>query len=209
MNTPFTLIGITVSVQYEDYLSYCLSNAQILDQWYVVVDPTDTPTHHLLQGLPNVTMIQFEFRKGNTVFNKSGGLHEAQRLVHAKYPDAWVLLLDSDIVLPPETRTTLMNSPLDRTFLYGAARAFYQTPEQLQEDKPTSVKTRGCWGFFHLYFDKTKFCLAHSKDASGYDEVFKTAFARRIHILPITVKHLGDERCNWKGRKSKRFEVTS
>jgi hypothetical protein len=200
------LIGITVSVRYDDYLFYCLSNAHVLDQWYVVVDPTDTPTHQLLQGLSNVTTIPFEFQKENTVFNKSGGLHVAQRLVHAKYPDAWVLLLDSDIILPSETRNTLMNTPLDKTFLYGAARAFYLTPQQLEEDKPIRVRTRGCWGFFHLYFDKTKFCLEQSNDASKYDDVFKAAFATRLRILPITVKHLGDERCNWKGRKSKRFD---
>jgi hypothetical protein len=206
--TTFTLIGITVSVHYEDYLSFCLTNAQVLDHWYVVVDPTDKPTIEMLQNIPNVTLIHFDFQKGGYVFNKSGGIYTAQKLVHATYPHAWVLLVDSDIVLPLDLRQKLLESNLNPEGLHGAARAFYQTPQQLLEDKPVSTKDRGCWGFFHLYYDKTKFCPESSKDAARYDDKFKAIFGHhRTRVLPIMVKHLGDEACNWKGRKSKRFEI--
>lgn len=204
---PFTLIGITISVHYEDYLSFCLTNHQLLDHWYVVVDATDTATHDLLRDLPNVTMLHYDFQNGKRAFDKAGGIHMAQQLVHARYPEAWVLLVDSDIVLPLDLREQLAKINLNTQFLYGAQRAFYYTPQQLEEDKPGRVKAGGCWGFFHLYYDKTKYCWEHSNDASRYDDGFKNLFTNlRIQVLPIVVKHLGDERCNWKGRKAKRFE---
>jgi hypothetical protein len=205
---PFTLIGITISVHYEDYLSFCLTNAQVLDHWYVVVDANDKPTLELLEKIPNVTLVYFDFQKGGYAFNKSGGIHTAQKIVHAAYPNAWVLLVDSDIILPLDLRTTLLEAKLDLQGLHGAVRAFYLTPQQLKEDKPAYTKDRGCWGFFHLYHDKSKFCLENSKDAARYDDKFKTAFGQgHVHVLPsIVVKHLGDECRNWKGRKTERWE---
>jgi hypothetical protein len=204
-----TLIGITVSVNYDDYLFYCLTNAQVLDHWYVAINPSDTPTVELLKDIPNVTMVPFDFQKGGHVFNKSGAIHQIQQMVHTKYPEAWILLVDSDIVLPLNLRNVLneMNeTQLDPQFLHGAYRAYYRDYQQLEQDKPSNVEKTGCWGFFHLYYDKSKFCQPHSKDASRYDDAYKALFGHRYNrVLPITVKHLGDGHTNWQGRKTKRF----
>lgn len=200
----FQLIGITVSYHYDDYLKYCLSNTRQLDHWYVVVDEHDTPTIELLKDIPNVTMVYFDFKEGGSTFNKSGGLCKAQKMAHAKYPEAWILLLDSDIVLPPETHETLSQFELKSDILYGAKRAFYITPEDLEQDRPCRI-TGGCWGFFHLYYDKARFCLERSHNAARYDDEFMSQFRHRV-LVPLVVKHLGDERENWNGRRSKRFE---
>jgi hypothetical protein len=201
------IIAITVSVYYDDYLSYCLSNSKLLDHWYIIVDPDDHPTHNLLCGYSNITMVPFNFQSDGAIFNKSGGIHKVQKMVHVKYPEAWILLLDSDIILPHNIRNILSNINLDQSFLYGAERLFYKTPEQLEKDTPVGIRTlRGCWGYFHLYYDKTKLCWEMSKDASEYDKYFRISFAERVQMLPFKVKHLGDERRNWKGRRTPRFE---
>jgi hypothetical protein len=200
------LIGITISVNYDDYLTYCLTNAQVLDHWYVVIDPADEPTLALLKDIPNATLVPFNFQEGGHIFNKSGAIHHVQKIVHEKYPEAWILLVDSDTILPLDLRTTLDKLDLNREYLHGASRAFYQTPQQLAEDKPTHVESHGCWGFFHLYYDKTKYVLPFSRNAARYDDAYKALFGhQRIRILPITVKHLGDGYRNWDGRKTARF----
>ena len=188
-------------------MAYCLTNQQVLDHWYVIVDENDTPTLELLRDIPNVTLLYFEFRKGRWSFNKSGGIHMAQKRVHELYPEAWVLLLDSDILLPLDLREQLSKVDLDPKCLYGAMRDFYLTPQQLQENKPVRTEKLGCWGFFHLYYDKTKYCPEWSSTAARYDNEFKRAFGNHLGVrcLPITVKHLGDDR-NWRYRKSIRFE---
>ena len=204
----FQLIGITVSYHYDDYLKYCLSNTEQLDHWYLVVDEYDTPTLELLKDIPNITLVYFDFNEGGSTFNKSGGLRKAQEIAHAKYPEAWILLLDSDIVLPPETHKTTSQLDLKPDFLYGARRAFYLTPEDLEQDRPCRT-SGGCWGFFHLYFDKQKLCMERSHNAARYDDNFMDQFryhSKNILTVPYIVKHLGDERQNWDGRRSKRFE---
>lgn len=202
----FTLIGITVSYQYDDYLRVCLSNAKQLDHWYVVVHEADTPTLELLRDIPNVTLVYFDFHAGNCTFNKTGGIRKAQQIVHEKYPNAWVLLLDSDIVLPDNARAFLTETTLDPTRIYGAQRAFYYTYDELARDQPRRTVTRGIWGYFHLYFDKKRLCIERFRNASRYDDAFLASFGPNMGVmLPLVVKHLGDERCNWDGRKSERF----
>ena len=201
------LVAITVSVHYDDYLKLCLPNAALLDHWYIVVDPRDQPTLDLVKDLPNVTTVPFDFQADGCLFNKSGGIRAAQTIAHDAYPDAWILLLDSDIILPDTFRDTLNATTLNPNMLYGASRAFYFTLDQLERDQPPpQVKHRGCWGFFHLYFDKTKYCLERAETAARYDDRFKDDFGRaNVKMLPIVVKHLGDEIKNWRGRVSQRF----
>lgn len=205
----FKIIGITVSYRYDDYLRHCLSNARQLDHWYVVVNESDTPTLLLLKHIPNVTLVYFDFHAGGAKFNKSGGIRKAQEIAHSAHPDAWILLLDSDIVLPDNTHKIINNLDLKPDFLYGAVRKFYLTVEDLENDKPDREEKALGWGFFHLYFDKKKLCMEYSQNAARYDDDFMNQFCsgyEKIAIVPLTVKHLGDEIQNWNGRKTKRFE---
>lgn len=205
----FKLIGITVSYRYDDYLRHCLSNARQLDHWYVVVNESDTPTLDLLKNIPNVTLVYFDFKAGGADFNKSGGLRKAQEIAHSAYPDAWILLLDSDIILPDNSREVIHSLDLKPDFLYGATRKFYITVEDLENDQPSREEKAKCWGFFHLYFDKKKLCMKYSQNAARYDEEFMDQFCpgyEKMAIVPLVVKHLGDEKENWNGRSSKQFE---
>ena len=204
------LIGITVSYQYDDCLKHCLPNTQQLDYWYIVVDKNDTPTIELLKDIPNVIMVYFDFKEGGSVFNKSGGLRKAQEIVHAKYPDAWVLLLDSDILLPKMARM-FMDIPNKKTdFIYGAHRVFYNNLSDLNNDMPVCASI-DLVGFFHLYFDKQKFCMERSHSTAVYDDHFMKQFVGddgnlKMATVPIVVKHLGHIGLNVNGRVSIRFE---
>ena len=203
------LIGITVSYQYDDCLKHCLPNTQQLDYWYIVVDKNDTPTIEILKDIPNVIMVYFDFKEGGSVFNKSGGLRKAQEIVHAKYPDAWVLLLDSDILLPKMARM-FMDIPNKKTdFIYGAHRIFYNNLADLNNDMSVCASTE-LVGFFQLYFDKQKFCMERSHNAAVYDDVFIKQFMSddgklKLSTVPIVVKHLGHIGQNVNGRVSVRF----
>ena len=204
------LIGITVSLHYDDCLKHCLPNTQQLDYWYIVVDKNDTPTIELLKDIPNVIMVYFDFKEGGSVFNKSGGLRKAQEIVHAKYPDAWILLLDSDILLPKMARM-FMDIPNKKTdFIYGAHRVFYNNLSDLNNDMPVCASI-DLVGFFHLYFDKQKFCMERSYNGAVYDDQFTKQFVGddgnlKMTTVPIVVKHLGHVGLNRDGRVSVRFE---
>lgn len=116
------LQAVTVSVNYSDFLVHTLEeNKNIFDKWIIITDTTDHKTVTLCKEYEqyNVVCIQTDVFYTKGIFNKFAAINEGLKLIDK---DAWVLFLDSDIVLPTETYRVLDNLNLDKTVIYGLDR---------------------------------------------------------------------------------------
>ena len=205
-------IAITVSVQYSDKLPYILSNMDHLEYWYFVVDRNDTPTLHLLKSVQkkheSVRLLFFDaFRIPGATFNKSGALRYAQTVVHEAHPDDFILILDSDIVLPSQFSETLSTIDLEKTCLYGCRRFDFASKQDFLNQKGhpyATLKKHHFVGYFQMYFRKDALYAPFSVHCGDCDVDFlETYFPKASrHLLPeISVQHLGHSLMNWNGRQ--------
>lgn len=111
--------AISVCVNYSDFFCHTAEvNNKLFDKWVVVTDTKDLKTKAVCEQY-GIICVQTDLFYENARFNKFAGINEA--LTHID-KDAWVLFLDSDIVLPPHTRRVLDEMTLDKKCLYGIDR---------------------------------------------------------------------------------------
>jgi hypothetical protein len=142
------LEAVIVCVNYSDFLSHTLpSTKNQFDNLVVVTDLKDLETKKLCEYY-NVKCIQTDvFYENGDTFNKGKGINEGLRHLDQ---NGWVLHIDADIYLPPQTRTILENLPLDSSKIYGADRLMCPSYEEwkLFESSPTPIQDS--WIFVHL-----------------------------------------------------------
>lgn len=127
LSAPLTCV--TVSVNYTDFLKYTITaNKQHFDRWVVVTDTKDIATYQMC--ITNgIECIQTDvFYSNGARFNKYAAIQEGLKTVSK---DDWVLFLDSDILLPQQTRRILENLNLDEDCLYGLDRLNIRGIEEL------------------------------------------------------------------------------
>lgn len=113
------LQAITVSVNYSDFLVHSLkANRHLFDKWIIVTDTKDVATKALCKAF-DVVCIQTDIFYKNAKFNKYAGINEGLKYVDN---DAWIIFLDSDIILQPDMPRVLSELKLDITCLYGIDR---------------------------------------------------------------------------------------
>lgn len=117
------LQAVTVSVDYSDFLIHTIEeNHTIFDKWFIVTNTKDLKTKELCEKYKDqgVVCIQTDvFYDAGAKFNKYSGINEGLKYVDE---DAWVLFVDSDIVLDKDLRYILFNLDLDKTCVYGMDR---------------------------------------------------------------------------------------
>lgn len=142
------LEAVIVCVNYSDFLAHTLpSTKNQFNKLVVVTDYNDLDTKRLCEYY-NVKCVQTNaFYENNDTFNKGKGINEG--LKHLDL-DGWVLHLDSDIYLPPQTRSILESLPLDSSKIYGADRLMCPNYEEWQKflDFPSPIQDS--WIFVHL-----------------------------------------------------------
>lgn len=193
-------VGISISTKYVDFLRICLEqNQRHFKAWYIVTDPDDHETIDLIRkrGHSNVHVLFYSL---SPRFDKSGAVRMAQTIAHSEHPNDWILILDSDIVLPAS-----IPAPTDPLALYGCSRYIFPDRKSWMERRPGRHEPCHNWGFFQLYFDKSKLYPEHSPNASWCDMAFMAHFTNRLLSLPITVDHLGECVVNWNGRVTPPF----
>jgi GT2 family glycosyltransferase len=191
-----TVIPVVTSVHMSDYLAKTLPvNRDLFEIFVVVTSSTDLETHAVCRE-HDVRIITYDdFRGGGARFNKSGAIRYAQQVLHAQYPDMWILLMDTDIILP-ENFVAIASARLrDKTALYGMPRL------DVHDDTQTETYPMQFVGYFQAYFDKTKLYARHSMDASVCDWKFKNEFPSHIALSASeTVTHIGRSQMHWHGR---------
>jgi glycosyltransferase involved in cell wall biosynthesis len=134
------ITAITVSVNYSDFLCWTAhANHHLFDQWIVVTDSKDLDTQHIAKHYDLDLVVTDKFYEGEDKFNKWKGINEG--LKHVR--NEWVLFLDSDIVLPPQSRRVISSLSLDSSCVYGVDRvdvksvkdyvSFIQYPNMFQD----------------------------------------------------------------------------
>lgn len=130
------LQAVTVSVNYSDFLVHSLkANKKLFDKWVIVTDTKDNKTKELCDS-HGVVCIQTDVFYKNARFNKYAGINEGLKHIDK---DAWVVFLDSDIILQSDTPRVLRELHLDITRLYGIDRLNITGYERWEEFK----KSRG------------------------------------------------------------------
>lgn len=115
------LEGVTVSVNYADFLDVALShNLAHFDEFVVVTSHEDRATQRVCarHSVTCVVTDVFTERPGDA-FNK--GLALNLGLAHLRH-QGWLLNLDADIILPDRFRSMLHKARLEEHCLYGADR---------------------------------------------------------------------------------------
>ena len=116
----FHLEAVVVCDRYADFLRNTLpQNKQLFDRMIVITSPEDTETRKLcefyhVECLPT-DLLNSRWGK----FCKGAGINVGLSKLSMK---GWVLHLDADIWLPPQTRILLQSINLDPTMLYGFDR---------------------------------------------------------------------------------------
>jgi hypothetical protein len=142
------LEGIIVCVNYSDFLAHTLpNNKNHFNNLVVVTDTKDKKTKDLCEYY-HVKCIQTDiFYENGNCFNKGAAINYALSQLERK---DWVLHLDSDIYLPPLTRTILEKLELDKNKLYGADRLMCPSYEKWNEFVNSPKHIQEGWIYIHL-----------------------------------------------------------
>lgn len=195
-----TIVLITASLDYADYLTFALRAASmVVDRGYVVTDHDDASIG-VADELKAVPLVYGGWRANGAKFNKAGAVRHAQQIAYAEYPDAWYLLLDADCILQVGAREIIEQHATDDSCLYGARRVEFPDIESLQAGRPNGVYSSQFAGFFQLYRRHVLY-PEWSYSAEACDHAFAQQFAAS-RVLPLTVGHCGQARVNWEGRVS-------
>ena len=201
------IIPLIVSVNMSDYLEVTLShNRKYFSQYIVVTSHSDQKTKAVCKKY-NARVIEYDnFFPADSKFNKSGAMHHGQKIIHREFPNNWILILDTDIILPKNTFQILDGVINDKkNLLYSMERYEVMNNEELA--KELRERKYGCnfVGYFQLYYDKTKYYDTFSYNASQCDSDFSKLF-RHKKMLGSNVFHLGVQGAHWNGRTSKEWE---
>jgi hypothetical protein len=205
--------ALTVSVNYADYLECIAPNRDHFDRWLVVTDPADTRTREVCHRFGMDVLFAKNLYKDGAAFHKAAALNEG---LAALDQNAWVAVMDSDILLPRDFRQRLDAQPLDPSCLYGlAGRRVCATLGEFQalssQDQRVDNLIHAAFviGYFNLFYlgqEQNRYPENISDDASAYDMVFSEGFSA-IHrrYLPFVCLHAGEVSQNWRGRTSDPF----
>lgn len=201
------IVAVTACVRYHDFLDVTLQrNRGFVRDYVVVTTESDVATREVAEraGCTVVLVDDGVLTARGAAFNKSALVRAGQRHVHERFPEAWVLLLDADIVLPAAgLDVTRLDDP---SALYSLARLDYLPDDQGRFELRPEAGARymmDFMGFFQLYFDKTKLYDEWSHSARACDAAFAERFRRyRMLELPYVahVFHLGEGNANHFGR---------
>ena len=205
--------ALCVSVNYADFLECIAPNVKHFDRWLVVTEESDTRTREVCHRWGMEVLFSKRLHENDAVFHKAAALNEG---LEALDQDSWVVVLDSDILLPHDFRERLELQALDPLCLYGlSGRRICRTlPEfrSLAACEPwvdNLIHTTfviGYFNLFHLSVELNRYPEHGSDDASTYDVLFSNRFpAARRRFLPFVCLHAGDSSHNWRGRVTDPF----
>lgn len=210
-NTIFPLIGLCISYNYIDTLTFMLPiNYNHFEKIYLVTQADDVKTIEFCKKFINVEIFLYDFKNNDKTFDKYGALNMIQKIVYEKYPNHWYLIMDSDIILPNNFIDILKQKNLQKDCMYGATRNdINKSSELLMTIYPdysyrfNSLENLKHFvlGSFQLYF---KINIFHDEfnNAGKGDRIFcKNNFNKLCILENLVYLHLGVPGKNWDGKK--------
>lgn len=134
--------AITTCVNYSDYLVHTLQNAKHFDSFTVVTTEEDVKTQELCK-VNNIECLTSNF---GSLFNKGKAINDAIRRL--ENPD-WIVLIDSDIVLPQITGYMLRSLHLHEQQIYGIDRMDCPSREEWEKYKDSCLPQHENSTFIH------------------------------------------------------------
>lgn len=196
------IIGITICIDYADFLAQTLPhNRPLFTKYYIVTEERDAATCELARVHDCELLFTSKTHEKGAKFNKSGMMFDAQTRIHPRHTEAWIVKLDADIYLPADLWKQIDRRALNKNGIYGLTRHVYNTYEDYVGGRVSCVDKGdlGVVGYFQLYWLKNKYYPPWSANCSACDLTFMNGF----HIkktFPIVCFHFGEKRKNWNGR---------
>jgi hypothetical protein len=147
-DADFKMEAVLVCDRYSDFLRCTLpANKHLFDRIVVVTSAEDRDTQRICE-FHHVECIKTDALNSRwNKFCKGAGINEGlQRLDR----NAWVVHLDADIWLPPQTRLLLKNANLDPSMIYGIDRFCVKGYEQWDRFLEMPVLQHECDAYVHL-----------------------------------------------------------
>ena len=144
----FKLEGVVVCDRYHDFLRNTLPyNKHLFDKLVVVTSYEDKETQRVCEynHVKCVRSDAMEARKGH--FRKGMGINAGLAALDG---DGWVVHLDADMLLPPQTRFLLERAQLDEGMIFGIDRFIvkgFRAYQKFREELPLQHE---CDTFVHL-----------------------------------------------------------
>jgi hypothetical protein len=161
----FKLEAVVVCDHYSDFLRCTLpANKHLFDRIVVVTSAEDRDTQRICE-FHHVECIKTDALNSRwNKFCKGAGINEGLSRLDQ---DAWVVHLDADIWLPPQTRLLLKNANLDPCMIYGIDRFCVKGYAEWDKFLEMPTLQHECDAYVHL----NAFPLGTrvtSKDGGGY-----------------------------------------
>jgi hypothetical protein len=145
---PFGIEAVLVCDNYSDFLAYTLPhNKNLFDRIVVVTSYEDKATQKLCE------FHHVECLKTDLLESRKGLFCKAQAInvgLDALKKSDWVVHLDADIWLPPQTRILLQRAELDKSMLYGIDRFIVKGAEQWHDFIEKPQLQHECDSWVHL-----------------------------------------------------------
>ena len=205
------IIGITICIDYADFLAQTLPhNRPLFTNYYIVTEERDTSTRELARMYDCNVLFTTKTHEKGAKFNKSGMMFDAQHVLHRRHTEAWIVNLDADIYLPSDLWKQIDRHGLNKNGIYGLTRHVYNTHNDYVNGIVSCVDNGdgGVVGYFQLYWLKNKYYLPWSANCSACDLTFMNGF-RIKQTFPIICVHFGEKEKNWNGRICDAWHVTS
>lgn len=218
------MLGITVSVDFSDYLALTLpKNAPHFERTYVVTVPKDEKIEAICFQVEHVGICETNtFYEHGAAFNKGAAINEVLERMYAACPGSWVVLWDADILMPehmdigdPKIGCLYSARRRECTDLIAVKPGVAAIGANWTE-YPLATDLDAEWGGWFQMFNLADPVLAEQpmypvdwRHAGGSDTDFSKKWPAEKRIrLPFNVLHLGETRKNWCGRATRRLDGT-
>ena len=141
----FVLEGVIVCDRYHDFLRHTLPHNKFLfDKLVVVTSPEDTQTRKLCEFYHVECVPTDKIRSRWKEFHKGEAINEGLNRLSKK---GWVVHLDADIWLPPQTRELISRMDLDKSHIFGIDRYIVKGHDAWKEftENPKLQHENGTW----------------------------------------------------------------
>lgn len=202
-----SIVGVMVSVNYDDYLKLIIENNSKIIDFVVVTTSTDIKTQELCKEYNITCLISDSCYDNGCRFNKSKMLNVGLRYVYTHYPDHYYLILDSDIYLNDNLLEKVSSLNVDTMYSceryivttnYDKLDLVIKNPKEYSDFKETCPCKNMFMGFFQLFKNKM-FYDERFENASQCDLHFSYQFKHRS-CIDYYVLHIGPTGQNWFGR---------
>ena len=186
------LKGLTVCVNFQDYLLRVIDNRDQLDSWLIVTTEEDKETQAVCEDAGLHYTFTRRLYEANAPFNKGKAINDGLDRLSSQ---GWVVIIDADTLLPRNFRKALESREMNPHTLYGCNR------RRVDINGEITLRTEGPWrtypdtpilGFLQIF---------HSYHGARYPEQFPTAaesdlafnarFDDCVYIEDLVTTHFG------------------